>query len=284
MDINSFVRLTRFEHSLMLVLAVLIGQIIALGELPDYRIALAASIPPFFIGLASFAINDFFDVETDRKNRRNDRPLVNGSASKSEAYYLSIGLFILGVLVSFALPEECYAMAGGFAIVAFLYSFRLKDKPVIGNLYIAATMAVPFIYGNYSVSPDLLPAVVVLSLIAFVTGLAREIAGDVRDMKGDSKARKSKTLPMIMGKRNALLLHFLLYAVAVLMSFYPFLYIEPFAWNTFYLVPILLTDALILYAATSTLLDQSVSSFRRSRNASLVALGTGLLGFLAGII
>lgn len=284
MNIKSFMQLTRFEHSIMIVLAVIIGQIIALGHLPGLDIAILASIPPFFICLASFAVNDVFDIETDRKNKRMDRPLVNGSVKESEAYMLSIGLFIAGILVSFLLTPECYFIAGVFAAVAFAYSLKLKDIALVGNLYIAATMAIPFIYGSYSVGPEPGQAVIILALIAFVAGVAREIAGDVRDMEGDAKARRSRTLPMIAGRKNALAVHSILYVLAVLLSFYPYLYLGKFAGNLGYLVPIVITDLLILFSAISVLFDSSSASLKRSRNVTLAALGTGLLGFLLGAI
>ncbi len=283
MKLKNFMQLTRFEHSLMLVLATIIGQVMALGGLPEPKIAILASMPPFFIGLASFAINDFFDIGTDKKNKRLDRPLVSGEAKPAEALYLSIGLFLFGILASFTLSSECQIIAACFAIAAYLYSLKLKDYALLGNLYIAATMAVPFIYGNYSVSGELVSSVLVLSAIAFIAGIGREIAGDVRDMEGD-KARKSRTVPVIVGKRNALLIHAGLYVSAVLLSFYPYLYIDGFKGNAGYLGLILLTDALILYAAIPPLLDGSVKTLRRSRNASLAALGTGLLGFLIGAL
>lgn len=283
MKLKSFMKLTRFEHSLMLVLATVIGQIMALGGAPDPKIALLASIPPFFIGLASFAINDFFDVETDAKNKRFDRPIVSGDVSPGEAYYLSIGLFLVGLLASFELSLECEVIAGIFAIVAYLYSLKLKDWPIVGNVYIAATMAVPFVYGNYSVSSSLMPSVLVLSIIALIAGIAREIAGDVRDMKGD-RARKSETVPVVIGRKNALFLHSALYLAAVLLSFYPYIYLEGFRGNFGYLALIGLTDLLILYAAIPPLVNDSTETLKRSRNASLAALGTGLLGFLAGAL
>ena len=285
MNFKSFVQLTRFEHSLMLVLAVLIGQALALGRLPDAQIALLASIPPFFIGLASFAINDYFDVETDKRNKRTDRPLVNRSATRSEAYYLSLALFLAGVAISFALPQDCYVIASSFAMAAFLYSLKLKDLPLAGNAYIALTMAVPFVYGSYSVQvpPETKPAVLVLASIAFVTGLAREIAGDARDAKGD-KARGSRTLPMVIGRRNSLVLHSVLYLAAILLSFYPYLYVEGFKGNLGYLAFIALTDLLVLYSALAPLLDPSVKTLKRARNTSLAALGTGLVGFLLGAL
>ncbi|MFH1470644.1 MAG: UbiA family prenyltransferase [Candidatus Micrarchaeota archaeon] len=283
MKLNAFLRLTRFEHSLMLVLATLVGQTMALGGLPGIEIALLASVPPFAIGLASFAVNDFFDVETDRKNKRLDRPIVSGEVRHAEAYYLSIALFLAGVMVSFYLPNECTVIAAGFAMVAYLYSLKLKDYPLAGNIYIAGTMAIPFVYGNYSVGKELLPAVLVLSLIAFTAGVAREIAGSVRDMDGD-KARNSRTIPVVIGRRNSILLHAGLYVLAVLLSFYPYFYIQGFMGNFVYLALIGATDLLVLYAAIPPLLDDSVRVLRRSRNVSLAALGTGLVGFLAGAL
>jgi hypothetical protein len=68
------------------------------------------------------------------------------------------------------------------------------------------------------------------------------------------------------------------------MSVYPYVYIEGFMGNFGYLALIAVTDLLVLYAALSTLFDSSVASLKRSRNVSLAALGTGLLGFLLGSI
>ncbi|MFH1448516.1 MAG: UbiA family prenyltransferase [Candidatus Micrarchaeota archaeon] len=284
MNVLSLARLTRIEHSIFLVIAVAIGEIMALGHFPNPELAVMSFIPPFAIGLASFAINDYFDLETDKQNRRTDRPLVNGSVTPHVAFYGSMVLFLLGISASFWLSPDCQAIASAFAIAAFLYSYKLKDMPLVGNAYIASTMAIPFIYGSYVIDPNIKPAIIVLSIIAFITGLAREIAGDVRDMEGDIKARNSKTIPLLIGKRNAITLQCILYLIAVLLSVYPYLYIEPFIGNINYIIPIIVTDILIAYAAISTVFDQSAKSFRKARNMSLAALGIGLIGFLSGIL
>lgn len=87
---SAFIRLTRIEHGFMLVVAVLIGEIVALRGFPPAGIALLSILPPFLIEIGSFAINDYFDIESDRKNKKSDRPLVTGELSPAFAIGLSV--------------------------------------------------------------------------------------------------------------------------------------------------------------------------------------------------
>ena len=75
--IKEFWRLVRFEHAIMLAVAVLIGEIVVLQGIPHLdAILLFSLLVPIFSEMGSFALNDYMDVETDRINRRMDRPLA----------------------------------------------------------------------------------------------------------------------------------------------------------------------------------------------------------------
>jgi 4-hydroxybenzoate polyprenyltransferase len=39
-----------------------------------------------------------------------------------------------------------------FNFLAVLYNYKLKDLPLIGNIYIALTMGIPFIFGALAIS------------------------------------------------------------------------------------------------------------------------------------
>ena len=76
--------LMRLEHGLMIFIAILIGSVISQKMLYDF-----SGFPPvdkliltfftaLFLEASTFALNDYYDLEIDKKNKRLDRPLVRG--------------------------------------------------------------------------------------------------------------------------------------------------------------------------------------------------------------
>ncbi len=282
--LRAILKLTRIEHSIMLVIAVIAAEIIS-GGLPALGILFLSIITPIFISMGSFAINDYYDVKADRANKRNDRPLVNGALSRKEAMQVSIASFAVGVLASLFINPYAFIIALAFAALAVLYSYRLKDMLMVGTIYIAFSMAIPFIYGNYVVASKLNISIVLISILIFLAGMAREIHGMLRDYKGDSKARKSKNILHHMGARRSSQFAALLYSEAMLVSVYLFFFIAPFAFNLVYAVPIAITDIVLAYVSYGYIMQKKSDKFYSfSRNASLAAMALALISFLAAAL
>ena len=184
--LSAILRLTRIEHSIMLVIAVLAAELIA-GIIPSAFVLAMSIITPIFVSMGSFAINDYFDVNADKANKRTDRPIVNGSVTRQEAYNIAMFCFVMGVAASIFINISTFVIAFIFAVLAYFYSYKLKDTLLIGNIYIAFSMVIPFIYGSYVVSSKLGIDIVLIGIVIFLAGLAREIHGMMRDFAGDSK-------------------------------------------------------------------------------------------------
>jgi len=284
MELGAFARLTRIEHGIMLSLAAAIGIIVSLGALPSLQFLLLAMLPPFFIELASFSLNDLLDVKSDRINKRADRPLVSGDATRSEAFDIAVVGFLAGNVVAYAISLDAFAITLAFSLLSIAYSMKLKDIALLGNAYIALTMAIPFAYGSIIAAGTITGDIAFLASIAFVVGLAREIMKTVQDAEGDRKARHAATLPMLIGSKSSLYLSSLLYIAAIALSCMPFASLQSTYHNNYaYALPILLTDALLLYVAWACI-SRGVKFLKAGRSISLLALGIGLLGFLAGAI
>ncbi len=284
MELGAFARLTRIEHGIMLSLAAAIGIIISLGALPSLQFLLLAMLPPFFIELASFSLNDLLDVKSDRINKRADRPLVSGNATRSEAFDIAVVGFLAGNIVAYAISLDAFAITLAFSLLSIAYNLRLKDIALLGNAYIALTMALPFAYGSIIAAGTITDDIAFLASIAFVVGLAREIMKTVQDMEGDRKARRAATLPMLLGAKSSLRLSSLLYVAAIALSAAPFFSPSGAYYNNYaYALPIALTDALLLYVALGCF-SRGAEFLKAGRSISLLALGIGLLGFLAGAI
>lgn len=283
---RAFMKLTRVEHSLMLVLAVLAAELIT-GHIPSIIPFVASLATPILVSMGSFAINDYFDAETDRANGFKDRPIVSGQISRGEAFNWSIALLAIGALVSALINIYALAIAVVFAALAFLYSYRLKDTLLVGNIYIAFSMVIPFIYGDFVVSRSLSMVIVLVSIVVFLSGLAREVHGMIRDREGDSKVRRSKNVLHYMAPGPAGLIALVLYLEAIFISIYMFLfYFPPFYHNLVYIIPIAVTDLILLYVAFGeVMIKKNKKGFHSlSRNLSLAAMGIALIAYLAAAL
>ncbi len=287
--VMGLLKLTRIEHSIMLVLAVIAAELetVGLGGLPQFGIIALSIITPIFLSMASFAINDYFDVETDRANRRFDRPLVSGAVSKKAALYTAGASFIIGVAASFPINFYAFMLAIMFGVMAFLYSYRLKDTLLLGNVYIALSMVVAFIYGDLVVSGYIAQSIIIISIIIFLSGLAREIHGMIRDYDGDAKVRRMRGLVHYIGAPKSATIALVLYAEAVAISIFAFFFYEPFLYNALYMIPILIADAALMYVAIGYFkrieagaLKRSSQFFISARNISLGAMALALVAYL----
>lgn len=279
--LKELVKLTRFEHALMLAAAVFIGEVVLLRAMPPLSSAIILSLlVPALSEMGSFALNDYLDIGTDRLNKKTNRPLVKGTISPGFALSFSLVCLASSVVLSYFINMPAFLIAVFFNLLAIAYNWRLKDLPLVGNAYIGLTMAIPFIFGDFVVSDKIAALAVALASLAFVAGLAREIVKSAQDMEGDIKARGSRTLPVIIGVRPSLIIAAILYALFIPLS------LSPFALGLdFSLVPALLVglgDGIILVIIYRILAEKGEYSF--ARNASLAAFGIGMLGILLAAI
>lgn len=270
----SLFKLVRIEHSIMLIIAVIAAEAIA-GAIPSPGILILSIITPIFLSMSAFAINDYFDIDTDRKNKKM-RPLVTRELKPTYAIYISAISLIIGIASSILINTYCIAIAVIFGALSILYSYWLKRLPILGNAYVAFAMAIPFIYGNYVVSSSINYTDLLIFALIFLSGLAREIHGAIRDYEGDMKVRNAVTLPIAIGIPASSYISFLLYIFSVIISIFMFFYTRPFFHNLIYIVPILISDAMLLYSGYIFLMHKK-RSYDKIRNISLIAMGIALV-------
>ncbi len=289
MQISEFIRLVRFEHALMLAIAVFIAETIVLGELPALSTVIALSLlVPVFSEMGSFALNDYLDLESDKVNKRTERPLVRGAISPEFAYRFAWVSLIISTALAFFININAFIIALIFNALAIAYNYKLKDIALIGNAYIGFTMAIPFIFGNLVISPTLHPVAFTLALLGFVSGLAREIVKSTEDMEGDAKARKAKTLPILIGRKNALIIAIVLYVVFIPLTYVPFMYgLNQYASSQLFIsaaVIGILTNIYLLLIAIKAKEAVAKEKLKKARKISLISLGLGLVGYLLGAL
>ncbi len=246
MRLGTFARLTRVEHSIMLVIAVIAAELIVGGKLPSLPIFALSLITPVAVSSAAFAINDYLDIEVDRENGKR-RPLATGEAAPRDALIITAAGLVVGLSASLLINAYAFAIAVVFGLLSLLYSYRLKGMALLGNAYVGFSMAIPFIFGSYVVSEKINTGIILISLMIFLSGTAREVHGAIRDLRGDTKARKLRTLPIVIGVFWSSVFALLLYIVAIAISAFLFASVSPFRGNLFFGAPVLLSDLMLAY-------------------------------------
>jgi geranylgeranylglycerol-phosphate geranylgeranyltransferase len=281
--IRALWELMRLEHGVMIALAIFIGSVITGQGLPSFEKGLFAFLTALFLEAATFSLNDYFDLEVDMKNKRLDRPLARGDLHPRTALFIYLFLLPSGLIASYLVNTTCFVVAAINAVIATLYDVKLKAVKIISNFYIAFVMAIPFIFGALAVSPHISHIIIVIAVIAFFSGAAREIMKDVMDLEGDME-RHTRSFAFYFGKQMANHIASVLYVVTVIMSLIPYLVPieQAYFHNHLYLAVVLITDFILLYISVILYSRHDLETMEKMRQLSLIALFIGLIAFLTG--
>ena len=277
MKIKAVWELTRLEHGLMYGLAVLVGFTISSVDLNILKMILGF-LTALFCQASSFALNDYFDYEVDLVNRRYDRPLVRGDLNKTQALVLAVVLAVFGFTFPLLISPIAFISALLVTIVGFAYDWKIKEFGFLGNVYIAFSMAFPFIYGGI-VANSIPNQVLILSAMAFLSGLGREIMKGIEDVKGD-ELRDVKSVARVKGEAFAYRLSAIFIVVSMILSPIPFLCVEGYRCDFKYLIPIVIAD--LIFTKTTVDLLRFERDIKKLRMFTLLAMLFGLIGFMLG--
>lgn len=274
--------LTRFEHGIMFALAILIG-ILLTGSIEYNKVLISMGVA-ILIQSSAFSLNDYFDMKIDIKNKRFDRPLVRGDISPKTAIAIFAIFLPAGIALAYIINTACFLIAFTTAFLSILYDAFLKKVKVVGNIYIAFTMAIPFIFGGAAMSGwEIESMIYFVALVAFLSGWGREIMKDVMDFEGDIK-ENVKSIPFYIGKRGANRMASFLYVAASIIALIPFFFRidEAYFHNYAYLLLVMLTDFMLFYISIRIFNDISLETLKKCRRLSIFALFIGLMAFLVG--
>jgi len=285
---------------------VIIGMIIAGGEIyaiiliPIFglplvvptQIAALGFFTALFIQAGTFALNDYCDLESDIANQRLDRPLVRGELRKEEALLVTIIATALGIISAAFLGYLILSLVLIATILGIFYDIKLKEFFIVSNVYIALTMALPFIFGSLIVEQGRIdPVILTLTLIAFLAGFGREVMKDIADVKGDA-LRDVKSIARIYGTDKAVRATVFSYLLAVILSVLPFFMINTvYFLNLAYLLPVMVANAFFLHTSFRLLKTRIRIQIRSGggdvhamRRETLLAIGIGLIAFVCGAL
>jgi 4-hydroxybenzoate polyprenyltransferase len=160
---------------------------------------------------AGNAINDYFDVRSDRINKPEkivlEKTIKRRWAIIIHWVFNAIAL-VLSLYLSWRFKSWFYVFIHFFTTyLLWTYSVNLKRRLFWSNLSIALLVGIIPIIAlkpiyDLGLQPNNLGPVLLFSLFAFLLNFSREIIKDIQDMEGDS-LRNVRSFPIVYGRNKA---------------------------------------------------------------------------------
>ena len=201
--IYAFLILTRAITSSIITLAIFLPAVYS-GK--SFAASVLIALPFFLSAIGGFALNDYFDSETDAINKPQ-RAIPSGRLSRRFVLCFALSsialAFFSAILISNTTPELTLYLSCIAGVAA--YNVFVKYVSLTKTFLTSAVSSIPILF---SVVVFDYPAVYLLLPIAtsgFVLG--REWLMDIRDLKGDLFYRRA-TIPMVLGTKPTAFLGF----------------------------------------------------------------------------
>lgn len=242
-----------------------------------------AMLVVFFETAAGNVINDYFDYKIDLINKP-ERPLPSGRISLKAGRNYGYLQFLLGTICGFLISYLTnnwipFVIVLISDVILYLYAYKLKSTPLIGNLTVGFMTGFGFVFGGFTINtPEIISISIFLGFFAFVMTTAREIIKDIEDVEGD-KAEGAKTLPILIGTKTPAIL-----AVALIVidsALCPILYFNHI-FGIYYLVVIAIAVILFLYSAVLILKSQDRETAHKASKYLKIGMLIAFVAFIFG--
>lgn len=160
-------------------------------------VALLSAVPFFLAALGGFALNDYYDANTDRINKPY-RAIPSNRISKSVVGVIGavslLAATLLAVVASRSRIELCLYLISIAGVVS--YNLLVKYLSLSKTFLTSAVSALPLLFSVLTLQYQTVFLFVPIATCLFVLG--REWLMDIRDVKGDREAGTT-TFPMLLG-------------------------------------------------------------------------------------
>ena len=110
---------------------------------------LSLIISSVFLYISGIVLNDYFDIEVDRKERPN-RPLVSGGITKRSALIIAGASIITANILAFLVSWASLVVSASLTAVIIAYNYRLKRNAVSNPLTMASARFLNVVLGGSS--------------------------------------------------------------------------------------------------------------------------------------
>lgn len=243
----------------------------SIGNLSFGIVALLTFFSMALIASAGFAINDYFDRESDAVIKPK-RPIPAGVLSLKQVIAISASLFALGLALSALINWLSFAIIAIDSLLLLVYSYLVKRKSgFAANLLMGVLTGTAFVYGQTTVQNIINLVSLSLYPIAFGT-IGGNVLRDILSVEGDAKVGYP-TLPQKIGMMGAAKVGGLFFLLTGLLAPLPYVIGE---FTVAYLPLILLWSVLLIYSS-ARLITLSSTTVNIRKYERLVTMSMMLL-------
>ncbi len=256
-------------------LSLLTALAITKGNLP------LSIVPLIFFSMAGitsagFAVNDYFDRESDAVIKPR-RPIPSGALTLKQVIAVSTFLFSIGLVLGLMINWLSFAILLVDSVVLVVYSALVKKKSgFVANIIVGILTGTAFIYGEATISNSI--SLISLSLYPIALGtIGGNVLRDILSLDGDSKVGYP-TLPQKIGNASSAKVAAVFFLICGLLAPLPFLIGE---FTVYYLPLVLVWSALLIYSSirlvTSASTAAIVRRYERMITMSMILLPMALI-------
>ena len=232
-----------------------------------------------FITSAGFAINDYFDRESDAIIKPK-RPIPSGSLSLKQVMAVSGVLFAVGLIMAFFINWLSFAIIAADSLLLLIYSYLVKRKSgFAANILVGILTGTAFMYGQATIMGTVNLISLSLYPIAFGT-IGGNVLRDILSLDGDSKVGYP-TLPQKIGSVSAAKVGAVFFLLTGLLAPLPAIPFFTGHFTVYYLPLILLWSILLIYSSLRLFMSTStiahIRKYERLVTMSMMLLPLALI-------
>lgn len=271
-----YIKISRPLNLLITFLVIIVACVISINGNYSLLKIILAGLTGALTASAGNVINDYFDIDIDKINRPN-RVLPKGELTLKEAlwfyFFLSFVSLLLSVFITIiALLEVFFASA-----LLFLYSYKIKKIPLLGNFVVAFLTGFAFLYGGMAVNNS--KAAIIPALFALLINFIREIVKDMEDIEGD-KQKGINSYPAIHGFKKSKMIIVFITIVLIILTVFPF--INEFYAIEYFIIVMAIVNPLMVYIVKSLFDDDSTKNLNKLSNLLKLDMVIGLTAIFLG--
>ena len=214
---RKYISLIKFSHTIFAMPFALIGFFLA-SKIYNFEwiTLLYVVLCMIFARSAAMAFNRYIDRKIDKENKRTSRvrEIPNGTISAKNALIFVIINSLLFITTTYLINILCFALSPIALLIILGYSYT-KRFTVFCHLILGLGLALSPIGAYLAVSGkfDLIPILFSTAVLFWVSGF--DIIYSLQDEEFD-KSQKLHSIPVFMGKKNAIQLSNLLHLISII--------------------------------------------------------------------
>lgn len=247
--LNKYLSLVKFSHTIFALPFALIGFFMAIRtgdaefSLSTFLLVLVCMV---MARSAAMAFNRYIDREFDALNPRTVvREIPSGQISPKAALALVIISSLIFMTATYFINPLCFYLSPVALLVVLGYSFTKRFTPLC-HLILGMGLALAPIGAYIALTSQFAVLPIIFSVIVFFWVSGFDIIYALQDDEFD-RSQKLKSIPVYLGRKNALLLSRAFHVMVVMLLSLAYLY-GPF--GKYYLIGAVLFTGLLIYQHT----------------------------------